>query len=110
MPPSLKLKNGIEKFILKKAFKNRIPQPVIDRPKSGMRVPVHFWFKKELRKYCRSILSRRYVNRAGIFRYERIKRLTDYNIDEGPGRYGLRLWMIMTFEIWRRIVFENEPV
>jgi len=110
IPPTLKLKNGIEKLVLKKAFQNRIPQPVIDRPKSGMRVPVHYWFKKELRRYCKSILSKKNVERAGIFRYERIKQLIDYDIDEGPGRYGLRLWMIMTFEIWRRIVIENEPV
>lgn len=108
MPPTLKLKNGIEKMVLKKAFAQKIPQPVIDRPKSGMRVPVHFWFKKEMRKYCKSLLSRKNIERAGIFRYERIKQLIDYDIAEGRSRYGLRLWMIMTFEIWRKMVIENE--
>jgi asparagine synthase (glutamine-hydrolysing) len=33
-----------------------------------------------------------------------------YDIEEGRGRYGLRLWMLITFELWRRIVVDNEPV
>lgn len=110
MPPKWKLQNGIEKFVLKDAFRGQLPDAVIDRPKSGMRVPVHFWFKKEMRKYCRSILSKKNIKQAGIFNYDRVKQLIDYNIEEGAGRYGLRLWMLITFEIWRRIVIENEPV
>ncbi len=30
-----------------------------------------------------------------------------YDIAEGSGRYGMRLWMLMTFEIWRRLVVEG---
>lgn len=48
--------------------------------------------------------------RVGIFNPERVKRLPDYNTGEGPGRYGLRLWMLLTFEIWRRLVIEGESV
>lgn len=110
IPTRLKLAGGIEKVILKKAFAGRIPDEVITRPKSGMRVPVHFWFQSELKKYARKILSPRQVKKAGIFNPNRIKQLLDYNIEQGSGRYGIRLWMLITFEIWRRIVIEGEAV
>ena len=108
MPPKMKLKGGIEKIVIKEAYKDLLPAEVIQRPKSGMRVPVHYWFKGELQKYARSILSPREIKRAGIFNPERVEKLLRYNISEGPGRYGIRLWMLLTFEIWRRFVIEGE--
>ncbi|UCG39664.1 MAG: hypothetical protein JSV00_05450 [bacterium] len=108
MPNRLKLDRGVEKVILKKAYQDDLPPEVIARPKSGMRVPVHFWFQKEMRRYARKILAPKRIREIGIFNEKRVKQLLDYNIEEGPGRYGLRLWMLITFEIWRRIVIEQE--
>lgn len=110
MPPRLKLHRGIEKIILKRAYENDLPAEVIRRPKSGMRVPVHYWFRSELRRYARHLLSPRSVRQVGLFNPERVKQLLSYNIEEGRGRYGLRLWMLITLELWRRIVVDGEPV
>jgi len=106
LPNDLILKNGIEKVILKKAFRNKLPDSIIDRPKSGMRVPVHYWFKGEMKRYAKKVLSKKRVNDAGIFDYQRVKQLLKYNTNEGPGRYGIKLWMLLTFELWREKVFE----
>ena len=73
-----------------------------------MRVPVHFWFQKEMRRYARKILNLSDVRSVSIFNSDRVKQLLDHDIEEGPGRYGLRLWMLITFELWRRIVIEGE--
>jgi asparagine synthase (glutamine-hydrolysing) len=108
MPADMKLHAGIEKYILKKAYENELPREVIDRPKSGMRVPVHFWFRSEMRRYARKILHRRDLSRAGLFDPARVKQLLAYDVEAARGRYGLRLWMLITFEIWRRIVVDGE--
>ncbi len=110
MPPSLLLHKGQEKVVLKRAFADALPSEIIHRPKSGMRVPVHFWFQKELRRYAHQILAPHRIRHAGIFRPERIKKLLQYDIEEGQGRYGIRLWMLLTFEIWRRLVIEGESL
>jgi asparagine synthase (glutamine-hydrolysing) len=108
MPRALKLSARIEKVILKLVYADALPRSVIERPKGGMRVPVHYWFQGELKRYARKILSRRNLERAGIFNPDRVRDLLRYDCEGGPGRYGLRLWMILTFEIWRRIVPEGE--
>ena len=110
MPPTLKLKGGIEKRVIKEAYAGEVPDSIIRRPKSGMRVPVRFWFQSEMKRYAKKILSPRELRRAGLFDERRVKQLLDYDVENGPGRFGLRLWMLVTFEIWRRIVVENEPV
>jgi asparagine synthase (glutamine-hydrolysing) len=110
MPARMKLHRGIEKVILKRAYEHDLPAEVINRPKSGMRVPVHYWFRSEMRRYAHRILSPRAVRKVGLFNPERVKQLLSYDIEEGRGRYGLRLWMLITFELWRRIVIEREDV
>ena len=108
LPPTLKLDRGVEKIIMKHAFAGRVPQTVIDRPKVGMRVPVYHWMQKELKRFARSILSPRRIRADGIFNEKRIKQLLSYRTEEGPGRYGIRLWMLITFHIWKDIVLDEQ--
>ena len=110
MPSHLRLHHGVEKVVMKRAYAGDLPSPVINRPKSGMRVPVHFWFQHELKRYARKVLNPRRIRQAGIFDPQRVKQLLAYDIEEGPGRYGIRIWMLLTFEIWRRLVIEGETV
>ena len=110
IPPQLKLAQGDEKLIMKQAFTGKIPQAVIDRPKSGMRVPVHFWFQGELKRYAKHILSPKEIKKSGIFNPERVKQLLKYDTEEAHKRYGLKLWMLLSFEIWRRLVIDGEAL
>ncbi|MCH2205261.1 MAG: asparagine synthase C-terminal domain-containing protein [Lentisphaerales bacterium] len=108
--PRQKLCKGDEKIILKEAFKGRIPQAVIDRPKSGMRVPVHFWFQKEMKNFARKILDPKEIKKAGIFNSDSIAELMSFDTPQWQTRYGLKLWMVLTFEIWRRVTIEGEKI
>lgn len=106
MPPTLKLRAGVEKHVLKQAFAGELPAAVLARPKSGMRVPVHNWFQSELKPTADSVLSPRAVKRAGIFDPGRVRDLRRYR----TGHDGIRLWMLLTFELWRRQVVDRESL
>jgi len=106
MPPTLKLRAGVEKYVLKRAFADDLPAAVLTRPKSGMRVPVHSWFRNELKRTADDVLSPRAVKRAGIFDPSRVRDLRRYR----TGRDGIRLWMLVTFELWRRQVVDREAM
>lgn len=110
MPALLKLRNGIEKFALKEAYRDRLPAGVIERPKSGMRVPVHYWFRGEMRRFARRQLSRHRLRHSGYLDPDRVHQILSYQTEEGPGRFGLRLWMLLTLEVWRQLVVERQPV
>jgi asparagine synthase (glutamine-hydrolysing) len=43
VPPRLKLAGTSEKWVLKEAVRDLLPATIVDRPKSGMRVPVQRW-------------------------------------------------------------------
>ena len=57
-PPGVKLAGAVEKSVLKQAVRDWTPEPIIARPKSGMMVPVRFWFQGEMRRYCLLYTSR----------------------------------------------------
>jgi len=53
------------------------------------------------KRHAREILNLGQLKREGILDPQRVKQLLSYDTEEGPGRYGLRLWMLITFRIWK---------
>jgi len=107
-PAGLKLEGAVEKSVLKKAVYDLIPQAIIDRPKSGMMVPVRFWFQGEMRRYGKRMLSRKNLNRLGLFNPEYVQRLLNYDMEGVHGaRHGLKLWMLLTFLLWYEQMIET---
>ncbi|HPG57148.1 MAG TPA: asparagine synthase (glutamine-hydrolyzing) [Candidatus Wallbacteria bacterium] len=60
IPEKIKTRNGVLKYILKKAVRGVIPDEIIDRPKQGFGVPVREWLfsglgaevKREIKDFC----------------------------------------------------------
>ena len=103
-PPQAKLNGGCEKWLLKQAYRDVVPDAILARPKSGMRVPVHYWFRGPLKRFARRTLNRRSLEQAGLFDADRVQQWLHYDIGQANGRYGLRIWMLLTFELWRQMV------
>ena len=57
IPESVKTRDGVLKYILKKSVRNVIPNSVIDRPKQGFGVPVHEWLLSGLGDLVRDELE-----------------------------------------------------
>ncbi len=109
-PPTLKLSGNIEKGILKTAVKDIVPSPIVTRPKSGMMVPVRFWLRGEMKRYANRVLSEKNIKRQGFFNVDYVKNLLKYGSGEPlqSNRYGLKLWMLITFMIWYEQMVENK--
>ncbi len=106
-PSQLKLEGSVEKSVLKKAVQDIVPEPIIARPKSGMMVPVRFWFQGDLRRYSKKLLAPKYLERGGFFNPAYVKRLLNYEMEGVPGlRHGLKLWMLLTFSLWHEQMVE----
>ncbi len=107
MKSTLKLYRGDEKIILKSAYKNDLPDEIINRPKSGMRVPVHFWFQGEMKKFAKKHLLSSHFLDLGYFDPDGIKNLLKYDNEDGLRRHGLLIWILLTFAVWHKNVFDK---
>jgi asparagine synthase (glutamine-hydrolysing) len=109
IPAHLKLNGRVEKYLLKKAVEDLLPHEVVYREKKGMMVPVKYWFEKELKKYAKKILSKKNIREKGYFNPEFVNNLVNYDLDiPYRSNMGLKLWMLITFEIWHQIFIEKE--
>jgi len=101
LPDSMLMRDGVDKIILRMIAKNKIPDSVIQREKSGMRVPVHFWFQGRLRRSAKKMLVSRNRNKDSLFNRERIKEIVNYDTGQLRSRHGLKIWMLYNFELWK---------
>jgi len=89
------------KFILKEAFRDLLPRPILTRRKMGFGVPIAAWFRGELKDLVHDVLLSRPALERGYFVPERVRRLvTDHT--RGVRDHGYRLWTLLMLELWHR--------
>ena len=97
VPSSLKTKNGVPKYLLKKALEGIVPDEVLYGKKKGFGVPFAYWLKTSLKGYFIKQVSTEKVKKY-IDQKEVIK-LFDLHI-KGKGYYGFLLWKVLIFSVW----------
>ncbi|MFX0579992.1 asparagine synthetase B family protein [Nocardia nepalensis] len=107
VPARFKLAGTSEKWILKQAVRDLLPATIVDRPKSGMRVPVQQWLSGPLRELGHDLLLGSSARARGLFREDTIRAWL-----RGDGallpRQGGKLWLVLSLELWLRS-FEVGP-
>ncbi|WP_459723037.1 asparagine synthetase B family protein [Actinophytocola sp. KF-1] len=101
VPPRYKLNGTAEKWILKEAVRDLLPATIVDRPKSGMRVPVQQWLHGPLRDLGHDLLLGRTARARGLFRPDTVETWLRREGTLLP-RQGGKLWLLLTLELWLR--------
>jgi asparagine synthase (glutamine-hydrolysing) len=102
-PPQLKLKGSVEKYLLKRSVEDALPREIIDRPKSGMLVPVEGWFQGPLLPEARArVLDG--LKPWGLFDRAWLERLLNGRLGGLRPRHGVKIWLLITLEAWLRKV------
>ncbi len=102
MPPAMKLKGPTEKYVLKQAVADIVPAEIINRPKSGMLVPVHYWFRKELKAFAKEILLDRDAKIHTLIRRQPLEELLSFKGGGIKPYHGDRIWLLLSLEFWLR--------
>jgi len=98
--PSYKLHGVTTKYILKKALAGRVPEQIINRPKTGFPVPIQPWIHGELREFTRdTLLDRRSVER-GYFSKPAMERFLDAAARHR--QYAKEAFSLLVLELWHR--------
>ena len=92
IPESLKTKNGVPKYILKKAVRGLIPDELIHRKKQGFGVPVYEWFFDRLGGVAEEELNV-FCQKTDFLDPTQVQRL----IASGSGPH---VWYLLNFALW----------
>ena len=101
LPDRFKLQRFTTKYVLREAFKNLIPEPILKRRKMGFGVPLGSWLRGPLRGYLEAHLQAREARIYEHVRRESVQRMLNAHLS-GKVDFGQKLFSLLTLEIWLR--------
>lgn len=99
LSPSLKVKNGSKKFLLKDILFGYVPPPYFDRPKQGFAIPLSVWLRNELRYLVDEYLSTETIEKYGFVNNVRVIELKK-RFFKGEHYLYNRLWLLIHLHMW----------
>jgi asparagine synthase (glutamine-hydrolysing) len=108
LSPSLKIRGGEGKFLLKKAMEPMLPNDILYRPKMGFAVPLSRWFRGPLAQRVRDTVLGPRLAETGWFDRKYMAQLIDAH-QSGARDHSAPLWTLMMFEAFLRCVVDEAP-
>lgn len=97
VPAEYKWRRGKKKWLLKRAFDDLLPEPILTREKQGFGVPINEWFRGDLREFGREKLDR--LGTRDPFDATGLKGTFEEHL-EGEDDHGYRIWDLVMLEGW----------
>ncbi len=99
LPDDLKIRGRTTKFILRQAFRKRLPERILGRPKRGFDLPLASWLRAPLRQLAEDLLSIENLRRWEGLNGGLVRRMLDRHMD-GEQDFGLPLFNILSIMIF----------
>jgi asparagine synthase (glutamine-hydrolysing) len=109
LPRRFKMRGTQTKLVLRELMKNALPKSVLNRPKNGLDIPIHEWFRGFLRPLLVESLNETAVRQTGLFRWSAVERLIEEHQNR-KANWGYHLWGLLTLILWMKRWQVEAPV
>ncbi len=106
LSPSLKVRRGQKKRLIRQAMRGIVPNAILDGPKTGFGVPYAWWLREPLAQYMRSILLDKATLDWGIFDRAALESCIHEHLS-GKKNNGFLLYKILNLAIWHRFFLSS---
>ncbi len=101
LPIDYKMKDGVQKRVLKDVLYRYIPKDMMERPKKGFSMPVSDWCRTgKLREWMEDSLSDTRIRNEGILDPDIVSNIKNKFLK--TGRYPESIWYLCIFEQWMK--------
>jgi asparagine synthase (glutamine-hydrolysing) len=101
LPEHFKIRGQQTKLVLRYLMRNALSDTVLKRPKIGLDIPIHEWFRGFLRPLLADNLNQIAIEETGLFNWSAVKTLLDAH-QSRQANWGYHLWGLLTLMLWMK--------
>lgn len=99
LPSNFKIRDGVNKWLLKQVVHKYIPKSLMERPKRPFIAPLMVWFRDDLKEQLKYYLSENCLKKTAVFDHAPIVKLRDEYLAGRNVNYQ-KLWQVLIFQLW----------
>ena len=101
LPAKWKARGAQKKIVLRNALRGRVPDDILDGPKTGFGVPYQHWLKTSLYEFPRAaVLDPGFLGRFGFDRQKLESAFNEHR--RGTRDRGFTLWKVLQLALWSK--------
>lgn len=106
IPSAVKVRPFQAKYLLKRAYADLLPEPILTRKKMGFNVPISKWFQGGQRSLISRLLLSERARSRGFLNDVYVAHLLRDHL-EGRTQYGNQLFILASLELWFRVFIDS---
>jgi asparagine synthase (glutamine-hydrolysing) len=99
LPRSLRLRDGVGKYLLKRLLGKYLPEDFVHRRKKGFSVPIGRWFRNELQDAFMDVAGPGAIRERGVFQPSVVSTIVDAHMS-GRRDYQSLIWRLFVMQMW----------
>lgn len=99
IPPEILLKDGIDKYVLKRILWRYVPRALVERPKTGFGLPSRDWVFGVWRPLLDHYLTSERLSMSGALNVQKTLQLVEQGKRRQRG-YDRLIWNLLIFQMW----------
>jgi asparagine synthase (glutamine-hydrolysing) len=101
LPERFKIHGKQTKLVLRHLMRDTLPPSVLKRPKIGLDIPIHEWFRGFLRPLLAESLNQTAIEESGLFDWPAVKAIIETH-QSRQANWGYHLWGLLTLMLWMK--------
>lgn len=108
LPSTIRMRNGVLKYLLKKVAADLLPPQILTRPKQGFSPPIKHWFRGDLTSYAYDLLVSSRAQQRGIFDPRFIDKLLKTHASTMSVNHSAAIWALLCLELWFQVYMDQQ--
>lgn len=100
LPLDAKIRHGNGKWILRELLYEKVPQRLVERPKTGFEMPLSDWLRSDLKEWAGDLLSSQSLRKSDVFSAPNVLKLFSEHLS-GKRNASQIIWQILMFVSWQ---------